>query len=91
VIAFVIVAILVHFEITEQFDQTTIQYFHSIIGNPSLDMIMQSITEIGDVYYMLLFGIALIVIKKNEKNRHNNNDSSGNDYAPHWIYQMWSR
>jgi len=85
------VAILVHFEITEQFDQSTIHYFDSIIGNPSLDMIMQSITEIGDVYYMLLFGIALLVIKKNEKNRHNNNDSSGNDYTSHWIYQMWSR
>lgn len=67
VIAFVIVTILVHFEITEQFDQSTIQYFDSIIGNPSLDMIMQSITEIGDVYYMLLFGIALLVIKKTRR------------------------
>ena len=66
-IAFVIVTILVHFEITEQFDQSTIQYFDSIIGNPSLDMIMQSITEIGDVYYMLLFGIALLVIKKTRR------------------------
>lgn len=67
VIAFVIVTILVHFEITEQFDQSTIQYFHSIIGNPSLDMIMQSITEIGDVFYMLLFGIALLIIKKTRR------------------------
>ena len=67
VIAFVIVSLLVHFQITEEFDQSTIQYFASISGNPGLDLFMQSITEIGDVFYTLIFSIALILIKKTRR------------------------
>jgi len=67
VLAFVIVTLLVYFQITEEFDHTTLSFFHSIAGNQVLDLLMQSITEVGDVYYMLLFGIVLLIIKKTRR------------------------
>lgn len=67
VIVFVFVTSLVSWEITEQMDEATVLYFQSIAGNPVLDLFMQSITEIGDIYYMLIFGIALLIIKKTRK------------------------
>jgi len=67
VIAFIFVTILVHFEITAQFDESVAEYFQSILGNPSLDLLMQSITEAGDVYYMLGFGIILLIIRKTRR------------------------
>lgn len=67
VIAFIIVTILVHFEITEEFDKSAILYFDSISGNLGLDLFMQTITEIGDVFYTLIFAIALVIIKRTRK------------------------
>jgi len=67
VTAFVIVSLLVYFEITVEFDQSAILYFDSISGNPVLDLFMQSITEIGDIFYTLIFAIALIVIKRTRR------------------------
>ena len=67
VAAFVIVTLLVYYEITEEFDQSAILYFDSISGNPALDLFMQSITEIGDVFYTLIFSIALILVKKTRR------------------------
>ena len=67
VIAFVIVTLLVSFEITEEFDQSILQFFDSISGNPGLDLFMQSVTEIGDVFYTLIFAVALILIKKTRR------------------------
>ena len=67
VAAFVIVTLLVYYEITEEFDQATIRYFDSISGNIALDLFMQSVTEIGDVFYTLIFAIALILIKKTRR------------------------
>ena len=67
VIAFVIVTLLVSFQITEEFDQSSILFFDSISGNPVLDLFMQSVTEIGDVFYTLIFAIALILIKKTRR------------------------
>ncbi|KAG2473875.1 MAG: Phosphatase PAP2 family protein [Nitrosopumilales archaeon] len=64
---FVIVTIIVHSEITKEFDQSTIIYFDSISGDPGFDLLMQSITEIGDLIYMLIFGIALIIIKRTRR------------------------
>ena len=64
---FVIVTIIVHSEITNEFDQSTIIYFDSISGDPGFDLLMQSITEIGDLIYMLILGIALIIIKKTRR------------------------
>ena len=67
VIAFIFVTILVHFEITAQFDESVAEYFQSILGNPGLDLLMQSITEAGDIYYMLGFGIILLIIRKTRR------------------------
>ena len=67
VLAFLLVTFLVYFEITKQFDESVIAYFQSISGNVVLDLLMQSITEGGDVYYMLLFAIALLIIKKTRR------------------------
>jgi len=67
VLLFVIVTVLVYSEITEEFDQSVIIYFNSIAGNPGFDFLMQSITEMGDIYYMLFFGIVLIIIKRTRR------------------------
>jgi len=66
-LSFVIVTIIVHSEITKEFDQSTIIYFDSISGDPGFDLLMQSITEIGDLIYMLILGIALIIIKRTRR------------------------
>ncbi|MEX0854637.1 MAG: phosphatase PAP2 family protein [Nitrosopumilaceae archaeon] len=67
VLAFLLVTFLVYFEVTKQFDESVIVYFQSISGNAVLDLLMQSITEVGDVYYMLLFAIALLIIKRTRR------------------------
>lgn len=67
VIAFIIISLLVYFEITEEFDKSTILFFDSISGNPGLDLFMQSITEIGDIFYTLIFAVALAIIKRTRK------------------------
>lgn len=67
VIAFVIISLLVYFEITKEFDKSAILFFDSISGNPGLDLFMQSITEIGDIFYTLIFAVALTIIKRTRK------------------------
>ena len=67
VIAFIFVTILVQFEITAQFDESVAEYFQSILGNPGLDLLMESITEAGNVYYMLGFGMILLIIRKTRR------------------------
>ena len=37
------------------------------VGNPTLDMIMQYITESGDVFNMLVFGILMLIIRKTRR------------------------
>jgi len=66
-IAFIITALLVMFQITAEFDQATALSFQSMAGNPSVDLIMQSITEAGDVFYMLFFGIVLVIIRRTRR------------------------
>lgn len=65
--AFVFVTFLVYWQVTQIFDESVSQYFQSIAGNPAIDLVMQSISEIGDVYYMLIFAIALLIIKKTRR------------------------
>jgi len=67
VLAFFLVTFLVYWEVTKQLDESVINYFQSIVGNPRLDLLMESITEIGDVLYMLIFSIVLLIIKKTRK------------------------
>ena len=67
VLAFLLVTFLVYFEVTKQFDESVIVYFQSISGNAVLDLLMQSITEAGDVRIMLVFSIVLLIIKKTRR------------------------
>ncbi len=56
-----------YFEISEGFDQSVISFFAEYAGNPVLDIIMQSITESGDTFYMLGFGVIILLIKKTRR------------------------
>ncbi len=67
VLAFLFVTMLVYWEVTQEFDESVSLYFQSIAGNAVLDLTMQSISEIGDVYYMLIFAIILLIIKKTRR------------------------
>lgn len=67
VISFVIVSMLVYFQITESFDQYVISLIAGNVGHPSLDIIMQIITESGDTIWMLGFGILMLLIKKTRR------------------------
>ena len=67
VLVFLFVTSLVYFEVTQEFDESVVSFFHSIAGNVVLDLVMQSITEAGDIYYMLIFSIILLIIKKTRK------------------------
>jgi len=58
---------LVYFHITESFDQSIISFTANNVGNPSLDLIMQIITESGDTIWMLGFGILILLIKKTRR------------------------
>ncbi len=67
VILFLIVLALVYFEISEGFDQSVISFVEDNTGNPVLDIIMQTITESGDTFYMLGFGVIILLIKKTRR------------------------
>ena len=67
VILFIFVSMLVYFHITESFDQSVISFTANNVGNPSLDLIMQIITESGDTIWMLGFGIMILLIKKTRR------------------------
>ena len=56
-----------YFEISEGFDQSVISFVAENVGNPILDIIMQSITESGDIYYMLGFGIIILLVKRTRR------------------------
>ena len=66
-ISFIVVSMLVYFHITESFDQSIISVTANNVGNPSLDLIMQIITESGDTIWMLGFGILILLIKKTRR------------------------
>ncbi len=58
---------LVLFDVTESFDQFVISFIVANSGNPALDTLMQLITESGDSFYMLGFGILMLLIKKTRR------------------------
>ncbi len=67
VISFVVISMLVYFHITDSFDNLVISAVADIVGNPSLDIVMQIITESGDTIWMLGFGILMLLIKKTRR------------------------
>ena len=54
-------------EATKQFDQSTIQYFQSISGNQSLDIIMWAFSEIGGIIPIMIFCFVMFVRRKTRR------------------------
>jgi len=67
VIAFLIISTLVYSEATKQFDQSSIQYFQSISGNQSLDIIMWAFSEIGGIIPIMVFCFVMFVRRKTRR------------------------
>ena len=66
-IFFLIITALVYFEITESFDQSIILFFSENVGNTTLDLIMQYVTESGEAVWMLVFAILILIIQKTRR------------------------
>ena len=62
-VIFLIVIILVYTKITKPMDDAIENYAQSIGGNPPLDLVMQILTEIGSLFYMVIFSIGLFIKK----------------------------
>ena len=67
VTAFLIITSLVYTQATEQFDESTIAYFQSISGNPSLDITMWIFTEIGGIIPIMIFCFVMFVWRKTRR------------------------
>ena len=67
VVLFLFLTALVYHEITKPFDDAVAFAFSQMVGNPTIDIIMQSITESGDVFNMLAFGIVILLIPKTRR------------------------
>ena len=67
VIAFLIIAFLLYTQATEQFDESSIAYFQSISGNPSLDITMWIFTEIGGIIPIMIFCFVMFVWRKTRR------------------------
>jgi len=66
-ILFLVLSAFVYYEVTESFDQNIISFFSENVGNPTIDLIMQYITESGDVFNMMGFGIIMLIIPKTRR------------------------
>ena len=66
-ILFLVLSAFVYYEVTESFDQSVITFFSQNVGNPTLDLIMQYVTESGDVFNMMGFGILMLIIPKTRR------------------------
>jgi len=66
-ILFLILSAFVYSGITESFDQSIISFFAQNVGDPTLDVIMQYITESGEVLWMLAFGILMLIVPKTRR------------------------
>ena len=58
---------MVYTQATEQFDESTIAYFQSISGNPSLDITMWIFTEIGGIIPIMIFCFVMFVWRKTRR------------------------
>ncbi len=67
VTAFLIITSLVYTQATERFDESTIAYFQSISGNPSLDITMWIFTEIGGIIPIMIFCFVMFVWRKTRR------------------------
>ncbi len=66
-VLFLILTAFVYYGVTESFDQSIISIFSQNVGNPTLDIIMQYVTESGEVLWMMAFGIMMLIIRKTRR------------------------
>lgn len=66
-ILFLILTSFVFFELTDTFDQSVILFIFDNVGNPTLDLFMQYLTETGDVFNLMMFAIILLLIPKTRR------------------------
>jgi len=66
-VLFLFLTSLVFFELTDDFDQSVILFISENIGNPTLDLFMQYLTETGDVFNLMMFAIILLIIPKTRR------------------------
>jgi undecaprenyl-diphosphatase len=64
---FIVMSILVNQKITTDFDRNTISWFQTAAGNHTIDLAMWIITEVGDVRWLALFSLALVIIRKTRR------------------------
>jgi len=66
-VLFLILTAFVHSGVTESFDQSIVLFFSQNVGNPTIDTIMQYITESGETLWMLAFTILILIIPKTRR------------------------
>jgi len=66
-ILYLVLSAFVYYEITESFDQSVISFFAQNVGNPTTDLIMQYVTESGEVLWMMAFAILMLIIRKTRR------------------------
>lgn len=66
-VIFIIITILVYTKTTKPMDDAVLNYAQSIGGNPPLDLAMQILTEIGSLFYMVIFSMGLFIKKRTRR------------------------
>lgn len=64
---FIILAVMVNEKTTSDFDKSAINYFQGVAGNETVDISMWVITEIGDVWWLVLFSIVFFIIRRTRR------------------------
>jgi len=60
-------SVLVSAKVTTEFDKSVITYFQEHGGNHSLDLVMWIITEIGSVWWLVLFSLTILIIRRTRR------------------------
>jgi len=67
VLSFIVLSFLVSIGATNNIDKVISNYFYQIGGNPTIDITMVIISSIGDLFFMLIVGIILTIIRRTRK------------------------
>lgn len=67
VLSFIVLSFLVSIGATNNIDKVITNYFYQIGGNPTIDIMMVIISSIGDLFFMLIVGIILTIIRRTRK------------------------
>lgn len=60
-------AVLVNEKVTSDFDKSALSFFQASAGNEALDLFMWALTEIGDVWWLVLFSIGVFIIRRTRR------------------------